>query len=152
MCSLTLSCVCGKQQRFSGRQTFLKDRTRRHSWTNMISRADQCNCIGTFFQATQRSKSREKFRHPLRSAEPCDFRGRTRKYSSAIAKRNTCIKSAEGDVMHMMRNIRVAIEMIKEVRSTTHDETRSDINRCSSHARCLTINWTTTAEVLELRC
>ena len=40
-------------------------------------------------------------------------RKKTRKHSSAIAKGNTCIKSAEGDVMHMMRNIRVAIEMIK---------------------------------------
>ena len=62
--------MCGRQQRL------LRIRgARRHSLTNMVSRADQCNSIGTCSQATQRSKSRKKFRH-LGSTEPFESRGR----------------------------------------------------------------------------
>ena len=46
-----------------GRQNSLKYRNRRHSWTSMKSRVDQCNATVTHFQARQRSKSGEKFKH-----------------------------------------------------------------------------------------
>ena len=46
-----------------GRHIFLKYGTRRHSLTKMLLRADECNCIVPYFQATPRSKSREAFRH-----------------------------------------------------------------------------------------
>ena len=61
-----------------GRQNFLKCGTRRRSWTNLISRADQRDSIGTYFQDTQRPKSREKFRHS------CDPRNRL------ISKKDAC--------------------------------------------------------------
>ena len=78
VCALT-SVLCVKNNdafpHQTWRQNFLKCGTRRHSWTNVISRADQCNSTGTCIQATQRSKSREKLRHSWDPRKPLGFRG-----------------------------------------------------------------------------
>ena len=66
MYSQTLYCVWAittPLQISRGRQSCLKYGTRRHSWINMISRADQCNDIGTYFRPHSDRNRREKFKH-----------------------------------------------------------------------------------------
>ena len=68
VCSSGLYYVCVWERTMlfrirHGRQHFLKYWTLRHSWTNMTPRVEECNSIGTYFQATPRSKSSEKFIH-----------------------------------------------------------------------------------------
>ena len=76
MCYLTLCCVwetTTPSRIRHGRQNFLKFGSRQHSSTSTKSRADQCISIGTYFQPTQRSKSRGEFRHSWDPLEPFDF-------------------------------------------------------------------------------